>query len=53
MKKGFIAMSLVYTFFILFVAIMLAILVNYAHTRTLVVSLNNEIIVDLEANVYW
>ena len=53
MKKGFIAMSLVYTFFILFVTIMLAILVNYAHTRTLVVGLNNEIIFELETNTHW
>lgn len=47
-KNGFIAMSLIYAFFILFVAIMLGILINYAHSRIVLRKLNKEIITDLE-----
>ncbi len=47
-KNGFISMSLVYAFFILFVSVMIAILVNYAHSRIVLRKLNKEIINELE-----
>lgn len=42
-KNGFIAMSLLYSFFLVFVTIMLNILVNYSHNRTLMNSVNNKV----------
>jgi hypothetical protein len=48
-KNGFISMSLIYAFFILFIAIMVAILVNYAHSRVVLRKLNKEIVNELES----
>jgi len=47
-KNGFIAMSLIYSFLILFIAIMIAILVNYAHSRIVLRKINKTIINELE-----
>lgn len=47
-RNGFISMSIIYAFFILFVAIMISILVNYAHSRVVLKKINKEIIHELE-----
>lgn len=47
-KNGFIAMSLIYSFLILFIAIMVAILVNYAHSRIVLRKINKTIMTELE-----
>lgn len=48
-KKGFISLTLVYTFFLVFVAIMIGLLVNFAHTRVLLKNINGRIITTLES----
>lgn len=47
-KKGFIAMSLIYTFFLLFITLMIALLINFSHTKGLTKKINAPIIEDLE-----
>lgn len=42
-KNGFMATSLLYAFFILFVALMMGIIANYAHNRILLKTTNEEI----------
>lgn len=48
-RNGFISMSLIYAFFILFIAIMIAVLVNFAHSRVVLRKLNKEIVTELES----
>lgn len=42
-KNGFMATSLLYAFFILFVALMMGIIANYAHNRILIKNANEEV----------
>ena len=48
-KKGFISMSLMYSFFIVFVALILALLVFYNNNRILVKKVQTEIKLSLPA----
>lgn len=50
-NKGFIATSLIYSFFLVFVAVMASILATYAHNRILVNNVNEGIVDDLNATV--
>lgn len=42
-RKGFIAISLLYSFFLVFITIMMTLLVTYAHNRLLMNSVNNNV----------
>ncbi len=50
-NKGFIATSLVYSFFLVFVAVVASIIVTYAHNRILINNLNDGIVDDLNENI--
>ena len=50
-NKGFIATSLIYSFFLVFVAVMASILATYAHNRILVNNVNEGIVDDLNITV--
>jgi len=50
-KKGFISMTLLYSFFIVFIAILLAIISNYVHNGNLLRQINNEIRESLENRI--
>ena len=50
-NKGFIATSLIYSFFLVFVAVMASILATYAHNRILVNNVNEGIVDDLNTTV--
>lgn len=52
-KNGFISMSLVYTFFILFITIMLSLVATYAHNRILLNVVKDESIAILEDARYY
>lgn len=47
-RKGFVSMSLIYAFFIVFIAIMLALLADYANNRILAHTLNSNIMDHLD-----
>jgi hypothetical protein len=50
-KNGFIATSIIYSFFIVFALLALTILGMYMHYRTLVNSVNNSVLNDLNENI--
>jgi len=50
-KKGFISMTLLYSSFIIFIALLLAILANYVHNGNLLRQINNEIRENLENRI--
>lgn len=49
-RKGFVSMSLIYAFFIVFIAIMLALLADYANNRILAHTLNQDIMEHLDTS---
>lgn len=47
-KKGFIATTMLFSFFLIFVSLMLAMLANYAYNRTVINKINEAIIEELD-----
>ena len=50
-KKGFISMTLLYSFFLVFTALILGILANYVHNGNLLRQINDEIKESLENRI--
>ena len=50
-KNGFIATSLIYSFFLIFLAIIANILFSYAHNRILLNNINEGILDDLNESI--
>lgn len=51
-KNGFIATSIIYSFFVVFVALVVSIMATYAHYRIILNDLNDGILDDLNTTIY-
>ncbi len=48
-KNGFIAISVIYSFFIVFIAVILAILAEYSYNRMIIKKINEQILNEIQS----